>query len=139
MSSLESTVVHHVFGGLAFGLCARQRGPVFWACFFIAGEASTPFVNARWFFAKTGVAGLPYVLNGALMVLVFGGVRVLPLPYSTYLIGWRDLDALRAAYGPTFATIFWRVLVPINACLQSYWFTLIVKGALKALKGKKKV
>ena len=97
-------------------------------------EATTPFINQRWFFDKCGMkASTMYLVNGL-----------------TILVGW---FALRIVM---FGWMFWRMYVMreqllsvstwpllilsavVGYALQIFWFRKIARGAWKVAFGKKK-
>lgn len=79
----KSSIVHHVV--IAF----NQLVILFYWKAFIMGisisvtEATTVFVNQRWFFAKSGVYDWRYRLNG---VIMFFGFLIFRVTYSGYII-----------------------------------------------------
>lgn len=136
ISGFGGTVAHHVFSILAFGTVLNYKCIQFWACFFTLGEISTPFINQRWFMSKCSSFGKLYVANGIAMVVVFGAVRVFHLPWSAYAF-WNDLYAVEIQFGFLVRCCFALMLV-FNISINVWWFSLIVKGAIKKLTAKKK-
>mmetsp|Transcript_86635 Transcript_86635/g.245281 ORF Transcript_86635/g.245281 Transcript_86635/m.245281 type:complete len:270 (-) Transcript_86635:240-1049(-) len=145
MGMFYSTLVHH-FCGVWGNINAVLIGsPNLYCIWFFVCEISTPMVNLRWFLAKSGYDASNstlYVVNGLAMVLVFGLVRVFPLPWTLYLHWARDWDTLgKVKYASEFETIYgfsyqkyWFCMLAVFCVLQTNWWILMVKGALKAMR-----
>ena len=122
-------ILHHLLG-LVSGTYAFHLDTAGAACCaFLVTEATTPFINARWFLAKGGMreSGL-YSLNGFaifLSWLVFRITLVVLPPFVFY----RDWDAVVYANPVTIGVII--TVYIIIGILNSYWFYLISKGVLK--------
>jgi hypothetical protein len=99
-------------------------------------EATTPFINQRFFFDKAGMkSGSLYLVNGLLMTVLWFILRVLMFGW----LGWR-LFLMREGI---MALPFVHRAVALSSyvvgyALQLFWFDKILRGALKALKGPKK-
>ena len=129
------SVAHHVFASISWA-SAINLGTVQWyGCFWMIAELSTVFVNIRHILHACGLkASSAYFYNGLAMTAAFFAVRVAPLPFTTYNFIATDAATIADHRGAPFAA-FIAFCVLFNAGLQSFWFSLIVKGALKALRG----
>ncbi len=102
----------------------------------ITMEASTPFINLRWFLEASGTRKTQptlYLVNGGLMTLVWFIIRVLWPSLSVYLFLFVQFDQLYAVGISATAVLLGTSLV--GYFLQIFWFTKIVKGILKAISG----
>lgn len=129
-------LLHHATGIFCWYLMTEGKFAHSIALCAMLTEATTPFVNQRFFFDKAGMkASALYVANGLAMTLLWFLLRVL-------LFGWLGvrLYQMRAS--------LW-ALPPLHFCaavfsyavgyaLQLYWFAKIAKGALKVLAGTPK-
>ena len=99
-------------------------------------EASTPFVSLRAILSYLDMKkSTAYVVNGALMVLVFLWCRILiyPVFYVAYARQRGLTLAAALAHTPRRCSAFLLlVLLP-----QLYWFHAMVGGALKVLRDRK--
>ena len=98
-------------------------------------EATTPFVNQRFFFEKAGMKSSPlYVINGIAMTLLWFLLRVL-------LFGWIGLRLfqMRASLLTLPPLYFYTTVLSfaVGYALQLFWFSKIFKGALKVLLAPK--
>ena len=100
-------------------------------------EASTPFVNFRWFLGKLGMKeSLLYFYNGLAMTFSFFVLRVVGLLWmGTRIVAQREgLAAL-----PVQNSMILLLSYGVGMALQLFWFSKIVKGAMKTLGyGRKK-
>ena len=141
MANINELYGHHILASAAWSCLIYYRVTQWYGCFWLLAELSTPFVNLRWWLYKSKSTGLPYAVNGLVMTLAFGWTRVSHLPWTlSYLV--TDFAAMRAHAG--WFAYFFCVCFAFNACLQCYWFSLMVKGLVKGVKkmlgggGKKK-
>ena len=79
--------------------------------------------------------GKLYIINGIMMVLSFGLVRVLLLPFQTYIV-FKHLTALIEVTNTTLGGIAVFGLM-VGGGLNCYWFSLMMKGLLKMLRKPK--
>lgn len=95
-------------------------------------EATTPFINARWFLTKSGQRlGLLYNLNGGAIFISWTLFRMLPIPFQVSRL-YFDFDNLIAAGGPApFVTAV--TVVVLVAVLNTKWYYLIFRGFFKLL------
>jgi len=128
-------VAHHCAAMLALAVGGtRDEGHLYTLALMLA-EATTPFVNARYFLDVTGKrAHWSYVANGLALTLSWGLVRV--LGFAAFFVHlathWSDVQALSPACRGLLTT------VPVLfSGLNLYWFGLLLKGAAKVLRGRK--
>jgi hypothetical protein len=100
----------------------------------VATEASTPFVNMRWFLHESGMKeGSLYLINGLLMILVFFVCRIVPTPFIFYkfIVQWNDMVS------QNFPVVFATILLPIMiTTLNYYWFYKMISGLISVLTKK---
>ena len=67
---------------------------------FVLYELSTPFLNFHWFFDKLGMTGsLAQLVNGVILIISFGGCRLVWGVYQSVLIYtdiWQAVQRRRA-------------------------------------------
>ncbi|PNH01206.1 putative TLC domain-containing protein C17A2.02c, partial [Tetrabaena socialis] len=108
---------------------------------FLMWEISTPFVHARWFMYKAGLANSKlYVLNGLAMLSAFFGCRIVWGYVGSYRL---VTDVLRERFiegslFPLGGTVGYCLIAAIMNTLNTYWFYKMVVAAVHVLiKGKK--
>ncbi|XP_022795207.1 transmembrane protein 56-like isoform X2 [Stylophora pistillata] len=95
-------------------------------------EISTPFVNQRWFFDAIGHprSSSSFVINGYVMGASFFFCRILMMPiyyYKCYLVWGSDEQQQLGAL----INFYWISTCIVLDIINLYWFTKIVKGAMK--------
>jgi len=131
----KGTMLHHTVGILGFLVVMKFNIAHFIANIFYITEATTPFVNQRWFFDKTGMKQSPlYVVNGFIMWLGFLVMRVGFAP-AIFITLHKDFDRIVGILG---APILYSVTAMMFAMVMTntYWWFLISRGLLKALRGQ---
>lgn len=126
-------VAHHVsaLAALAIG-GTRDEGHLYTLALMLA-EATTPLVNARYFLDAAGLRShWAYLANGLALTASWGLVRV--LGFAAFFVHlarhWADVQALSPACRLLLTT------VPVLfSGLNLYWFGLLLKGAVKVLRG----
>ena len=132
-SNFWPSVAHHVLASASWTAAISTKSVQWYGCFWMIAELSTVFVNLRHMLYKCDLkSSAAYFYNGLAMTLSFFAVRVLPLPFTLFNFFSTDAAEMRAANGTGFAA-FISFCVIFNAGLQSYWFGLMAKGALKVL------
>jgi len=124
---------HHVLSLLLWPASVVSRAGSFYVLCFLAAEISTPLLNVVVFFLPShGITGLGRTLLGAVLIVVFFLVRVLPSPFLLYGLWssfnrdqWRDVNPV--------VTVAAAVSIPIPSFLFAYWFTMIILGTIKAI------
>uniref|UniRef100_A0A182MXI7 TLC domain-containing protein n=1 Tax=Anopheles dirus TaxID=7168 RepID=A0A182MXI7_9DIPT len=136
LASHPLMVFHHLFIG-SYGLVVISylRGGlgdcVF--SFMYMMELSTPFVSFRSILSVMGLKQTKlYVINGLVMLVTFFWCRVFLMPYVCYYYS-------QVVSKPFFEAVWnlpWGCKVSILALFlpQLYWFRLMVRGAVKAMK-----
>ena len=80
-SLLASYLVHHSLA--IVGISYIDLYPYYIARGYLA-ELSTPFVNMSWYLSRNGKKEISYIINGCVVVLLFGVVRVINLAELLY-------------------------------------------------------
>ena len=137
-AGILETLLHHLFSvyGATVGIvCGRFLGVL--CAVTLLTEFSTPFVNIRWalyFHKKTDTTA--YMINGWIMTVSFFLCRIV---YNFYLIfylcypGWMELDWSQDSNFFKFLLAFSTLTYPCLYLLNIYWFTLMIKGAIKLM------
>jgi hypothetical protein len=110
----------------------------FIALFRLTSEGSTPFVNMRWVLHTLNRKNSKlYVTNGLLLLFAFFLVRIITIVPNWYLFiesvqspGWNSVEL-------KYKLICVGSCIPLDI-LNIYWFSKIVKGALKFFAKKEK-
>ena len=143
-SGILEMILHHLFsiyGAIVGILCGRFLGVLMSTT--ILTEFSTPFVNLRWllyFHKKTHLK--VYMINGWLMTITFFIFRICLCFYLIFWIcypGWMNLDWSEDSGFFKFLVTFSTMCYPLLYLLNIYWFTLMIKGALKLMTSGKDV
>jgi hypothetical protein len=128
--------LHHVTG--AYGLYVSSATGLghFVTLAFVFTEISTPFVNGRVFLTHLGFRdSILFVLNGILITLFFGVVRVAFIVFF-YLKIWKQFDQL--ALYPAVCLVSIALGPNLIHMLNVIWFYKILKGILSILTGSSK-
>jgi len=133
----KGIIIHHTLGLIAFPCILHLQLGGFPPAMFFLSEATTPFVNLRWYLDKCSKKGSSaYLYNGLAMWFGFLFLRILPIPLSTYvfLTDFKFLCKSFTLIGGIgiFAVAF------SGFCLNMHWFFLMTKGVLKVLRGQSK-
>uniref|UniRef100_A0A7S3YPV9 TLC domain-containing protein n=1 Tax=Lotharella globosa TaxID=91324 RepID=A0A7S3YPV9_9EUKA len=135
-----ANIIHHITAILAFIQMSAWGFGHSLGMMIIVLETTTPFVNQRWFFEKTGMKVTHpalYVANGLAMVILWFLLRIL-------LVGWVGIRLI--AVREQVASMAWPQVLTVVCTyavgygLQFFWFYKILRGAIKALSkvsGKK--
>lgn len=107
---------------------------LFYGCFYLTFEASTPFLNLHWMFEKLGYDNSHPLkaINGVLLVIAFFTSRILcGIGYSTVV--WQDLDqrfpSMVDASDRHFVYYYKFAMVSLSI-LNLYWFFLLARGLI---------
>ena len=143
LSNFWGNVAHHVISIASYGCVVFQRRGGWYACALLMLETTTPFGNFRWLMSKSeskiwGKGSILYQINGLVWLGVFFLARVASIPFilrygvKDALMLWRSTVATRADRS-TFGFLVGAYLLmqPLNL----FWFSKMVQGALRMLKG----
>jgi hypothetical protein len=124
-------LAHHIcailqhFAIVSGGVCAFAQ------ITFVLTEFSTPFVNNRFFFVDSDMKeSMLYKLNGIMMFLTFGLIRIPMIPFVPYLLYTKYDEWVQVAF--PFQCVFLFMYCVITT-LNSYWFYKITQGIIKTL------
>jgi hypothetical protein len=94
-------------------------------------EATTPFVNMRWWLDKSDMKSSPlYFYNGVGLFVFWILARIVAFPPFFYVI-YKQRDQIK--YLSTYTKFLLYVFPIILTTLNLWWFTKILKGVLKML------
>lgn len=129
-------VVHHVAAFVSVLRSLQQQQAHVYTLAMLATEATTPLINARWLMDKAGMRAHPaYIANGVGLLVAWVVFRLLLfVPFVQHVVQhWKELEML-TSYDRAIV-----VVVPILLwSLNLWWFTKILRGALKLVLGDKK-
>ena len=130
-SGCVANLAHHVFIVVCWGQLLEGECGMLFALVGALCEASTPFVNGRWFLSRCGQRDSTlYVVNGLAMTLSFFVFRVLGFLWmGTRLVAQRE--GLLAM--PPWATGSILLSYGVGTALQLFWFRKMAQGVVKAL------
>jgi hypothetical protein len=130
-------ILHHIVVFISYTDLNAQRLAHNLVLMCLLLEATTPFVNCRWFLSQMGLKNTKiYLVNGLVMTVGWLLVRVVLGAYIGISI-WRMRDQLVSV--PWFSK--WISIIGfylIGYFLQWFWFVKIIQGAMKTLRPKKK-
>lgn len=126
------TLVHHLMAISAYYFVVVSGVLPYFANVRQLAEISTPFVNQRWFFDAVGHqrSSSSFIINGYVMGASFFFCRILMMPiyyYKCYLV-WGSEEQLQLG---ALINFFWISTCIVLDIINLYWFTKIVKGAMK--------
>jgi len=131
-------VLHHIAAILCWTFCSYHKVMQPIACLFQFNELSTPLMNIRQYLLTAGYksSDISVSISSLVFFIVFGLVRVVPLPFV--IKNWisRDYDAIRLAIGSSGAILL-SVFFAVNALLQCGWFLIMIQKLLSMLSSKK--
>lgn len=129
---------HHILGIVAMTYTAVYHfGSGMVVCIVVL-EATSPFINFRWFFDKSGMklsSPTLYLANGAMITVSWFALRICFYGYSImkYVVfGWSEL----MSYGNHMHTLVVVIGLAGGYVLQVIWFKKIFAGLKKALSAK---
>mmetsp|Transcript_42948 Transcript_42948/g.97151 ORF Transcript_42948/g.97151 Transcript_42948/m.97151 type:complete len:194 (-) Transcript_42948:206-787(-) len=127
----EAMLLHHVMAVLAWYVMIQGKFGHAFTLVGLLSEATTPFVNQRWFFDKCDMkSGLLYLVNGILITLLWFLIRVCLFGW----MGWRIYEMRASVFSLSPYQIFVVLLAYfVGYALQIFWFRKILRGVLKAL------
>ena len=132
-------VLHHLAASACWTFCASLRimQPV--ACLFQFNELSTPLMNIRQYLLTAGYksSDTPVAVSSLTFFVVFGLVRVAPLPFVVRDWIIRDFDAVREHSGLG-AAVLLSMFFTVNGLLQCGWFFIMTQKVVGMLSGGKK-
>lgn len=142
-------IFHHVFVGLFLLMAVYNHLFTQPLAVLLLNEVSTPFLTIRWNLKRiertvgwTEDQKRLFFWNGLAFVLTFFVFRILLIPAVWYQTYWAGCLDTATANGSTLATVLVYIgntNFPILWALNLYWFVLIVKGAMKALRPEKEL
>lgn len=128
-------VAHHLAALSALAVGGTRAEGHLWTLGLMLAEATTPFVNARYFLDATGLRAHPlYLANGLALTASWFVVRVIGFAAFFQQLWAHRADV--AALSPLCRGLLTTVPVLFYG-LNLYWFGLLVKGVAKALGGGK--
>lgn len=132
------TLVHHLMAISAYYFVVVNGVLPYFANVRQLAEISTPFVNQRWFFDAIGHprSSSSFVINGYVMGASFFFCRILMMPiyyYKCYLVWGSDEQQQLGAL----INFYWISTCIVLDIINLYWFTKIVKGAMKLTRKRK--
>jgi len=129
-----ATFLHHVIAIICNIAVLMSGEAEYFLGFFLFTEATTPFINQRWFCSVTNMReSTLYLVNGLLMFLGWMVVRVGIMSYIMWLIiserqtGFSKMTLTMQAVAFPSLALAW--------LLNMYWGYLIGKGFMKAVLG----
>lgn len=136
---IAATLIHHFVAALCYSHLLYGGYGHNLAMVAISAEATTPFINMRYFLDTSGARQkwtTLYLVNGLLITFGWLIVRIIAPTIGIYTFLYGQFDQL-LQQGPVATAI-----LPFTVCcgylLQVFWFHKIVKGALKVLSGDSK-
>lgn len=97
-------------------------------------EFTTPFINLRWFLAKTNKSdGSLYFVNGILMIVMWFIFRIVGYIFAAWLL-YNQREGLLSESVPIFNQVVFVTTFLIGFLLMVFWFHKMVTGALKKLR-----
>eukprot|EP00898_Chlorokybus_atmophyticus_P006507 jgi/Chlat1/6858/Chrsp51S00510 len=126
-------IFHHGIALMSVLLGLITKKAHYYVLMLLATELTTPFVNARWYFAQSGMrdSGL-YTINGVMLFISWLVGRIVLFGYLFWHI-YDHRDEVKHLWGPAAAVLM--VVPPVLGVLNVYWFAKITLGVMKLLSG----
>jgi hypothetical protein len=97
-------------------------------------EATTPFINLRWFFDVSGMKSSPlYLINGLIMFVGWYTIRICMQYWMAYNFNYEVYFVVPHIINPFVKLIFIPTLQPLALGLNTYWGYKIGKGFMRAI------
>jgi len=127
--------IHHVTVVVCWFIFTRDKFGYSYGLIGNLCEATTPFVNLRFFLDKAGMKNSSiYLINGIMMTVLWFLLRVVLVAW----VGFRFYAMRKQIFSlPPLHISTMVLLYVVGFSLQLLWFRKIVKGALKALAGSR--
>lgn len=121
-------VFHHISASAAWTYCASYRIMQPLACFLQFNELSTPLLHLRQLLLFSGCTSknLSLTVTNLSFFLLFGLIRVVPLPWMVYHWVSTDYTAIRNEVG-TSGAVALSMFVLAHVGLQGTWFVTMCK------------
>lgn len=134
-----SMIFHHVFITVTWALALHFDMFTWFMCTLLLNEASTPFLNLRWYLAqRKRNSGQLYVINGISLVVMFFVCRVVLIPLLAYVAYLHNFCYVPDMAGVRLAMVGMFVFNWIaHYSLNVFWFYKLARGALKTLASLK--
>jgi len=124
--------IHHVVSLAFWPVALHSRCAHFFVLQLLSTELTSVLLHpAVFFLPKHGFKGTPlHTAAGLALLASFTVLRILPIPFLAHAVSaaWAHLLAL-----PTHLLLIVLVSFPIPPVLNLFWYSLLVKGALKSL------
>mmetsp|Transcript_81314 Transcript_81314/g.136066 ORF Transcript_81314/g.136066 Transcript_81314/m.136066 type:complete len:129 (+) Transcript_81314:64-450(+) len=123
---------HHVLSLLLWPYAFYVEKCIVAIGYFLFTESSNFLLNLRWHMAEKQYEGPAMMLVQFLFLIMYTAVRVLPIPWFVWLFVKTDFSQF--SYFEMLLTL--TCVIPLM--LNLFWYSLIVKGALKVIRGSGK-
>ena len=124
--------VHHISALSCYAICLLKENMVYFICFKLITEGSTPFLNLRLMASILNKKNSKlYKYNGLMLIAVFFLCRILVIPFFYYQV-YKAMNT--TVYKAAFPGLKRYVLICLSFAIDAlnlFWFEKIVKGALK--------
>jgi TLC domain len=129
--------IHHICALISVTISAFTGQGHPYVLLVLSTEVTTPLVNARWLLDKGGLKQHKlYFINGITMMVMWFFVRIVFMVFYFFPLMYRhqgELVMLNSVYKWFLLTI-----PPLLTVLNMYWFSKMVRGAMRLLSKKKK-
>ena len=131
-------VLHHIAAITCWTYCTYFRVMQSVACLLQFNELSTPFLNIRQYLLTAGYksSDVPVTCSSLSFFVIFGLIRVVPLPFVIKDWLFRDFHAIRDTIGLGGAVLL-SVFFAVNSLLQISWFYVMVQKLVGMFNKKK--
>lgn len=129
-----ANVIHHACCIGAFWQSITGGYGHFYCMYAWVFEVTTPFINQRWFFDKSGMkGGLLFKINGLLMVFLWIILRICVFGYCMVVGPWQQMLAEAGGRLEMWRCVSMLTIQVAGYALQWMWGYKILKGAMKAV------
>ena len=133
------SIIHHLAGitSISIGL-VHQGKLMFFIVYRLISELSTPMVNLRWFhYQLDNKNSCGYSFASLSMMITFFLFRIVPIPWHWIVL----IQTLNDPLCPIVVELQWRIWIVgiyiVFDVLNLYWFSKMIKGAMKVYSRRK--
>jgi len=127
--------VHHIAVISCCAICLLKENMVYFICFKLFAEGSTPFLNLRFTVCSLNKKNSKfYFYNGLMLIAMFFLCRIFVMPFFYYQVFQTMNTSMYRAAFPGFSCYVMICMSFAVDFLNIIWFNKLVQGALKVLR-----
>jgi len=128
-------MAHHVLSVVLWPKAFSDSRLAFVIGYFMSTEVTNIWLNTRWFFSELQLTGTFVLIWNAMFFISYTVFRILTIPLALWLMFQIEWGAYVASTSSL--NLFLTLFCSIPFGLNIFWYSLIVKAAMKMLKPQK--